>query len=257
VILEAGAFGFSADWASVQARLASKGVRSIAYDRAGLGRSDPGPSPRDGVAIEQDLTRLLAAAHEPGPYVLVGHSMAGLHVRLFAARHRDRVKGLVLVDAATPEASQDGRFRGFVEAFGAVSTLAGIGASAGLLKPFAFAGDAIGLTGAAAEEKRWAFAHGPHNRAAAAEAGEWTRIADQARAAGPLDPTLPLAVVVAGHMPDGWTGMQSQGASGGGPVYHRVVAAAGHANLLGEAFADEVVAAIEHVLERVAAEAPG
>jgi pimeloyl-ACP methyl ester carboxylesterase len=43
VLLEAGSTGFSADWAMVQARLAARGVRSLAYDRAGLGLSDPGP----------------------------------------------------------------------------------------------------------------------------------------------------------------------------------------------------------------------
>eukprot|EP01030_Chromulinospumella_sphaerica_P033167 gene33167-34000_t len=47
VVFEAGAFGLSADFGAVQEGLAAKGVRSCAYDRAGLGRSDPGPSPRD------------------------------------------------------------------------------------------------------------------------------------------------------------------------------------------------------------------
>src|SRR5512143_2460264 len=35
VLMEAGAFGFSADWAAVQSRLAAEGIRSCAYDRAG------------------------------------------------------------------------------------------------------------------------------------------------------------------------------------------------------------------------------
>src|ERR1043165_3349045 len=33
--LESGAFGFSADWDTVQRKLAAEGVRSCAYDRAG------------------------------------------------------------------------------------------------------------------------------------------------------------------------------------------------------------------------------
>ena len=41
VLLEAGSFGFSADWAAVQARLAVLGTPSIAYDRAGMALSDP------------------------------------------------------------------------------------------------------------------------------------------------------------------------------------------------------------------------
>ena len=66
-MLEAGSFGFSADWAAVQARLAAEGLRSLAYDRAGLGLSDPGPEPRDSQAIVGDLEALLAALGETGP----------------------------------------------------------------------------------------------------------------------------------------------------------------------------------------------
>ena len=64
VVLEAGSFGFSADWAAVQAKLAAEGLRSIAYDRAGLGQSDPGPAPRDSRAIVTDLEALqIGRAH--------------------------------------------------------------------------------------------------------------------------------------------------------------------------------------------------
>ncbi len=93
--------------------------------------------------MASDLERLLAAADEPGPYILVGHSMAGLYVRLFTGRNPDKVRGVVLVDAATPEA-QGPQMQHFLDAFGAVSRLAGWGASLGLLKPFEFAGDTIG-----------------------------------------------------------------------------------------------------------------
>ena len=54
IVLEHGAFGCAADWAVVQERLAAKGFRSLAYDRAGLGHSDPGPQPRDGRAVDCD-----------------------------------------------------------------------------------------------------------------------------------------------------------------------------------------------------------
>ncbi len=55
VVLEAGAFGLASDWAEVQARLQAQGVQSCAYDRAGMGYSDPGPEPRDGIAVAKDL----------------------------------------------------------------------------------------------------------------------------------------------------------------------------------------------------------
>src|SRR6266705_3473413 len=103
IVLEHGAFGCASDWAVVQERLAAKGLASLAYDRAGLGHSEPGPTPRDGRAIAADLAALLAALNETAPVVLVGHSMGGLMVRIFALAHPKRVLGVVLVDAVTPE----------------------------------------------------------------------------------------------------------------------------------------------------------
>jgi hypothetical protein len=55
VWMEAGAFGLAADFAAVQEKLTAKGIRSCAYDRAGMGWSDPGPQPRDSDAIVGDL----------------------------------------------------------------------------------------------------------------------------------------------------------------------------------------------------------
>lgn len=254
VLFEAGSFGLAADWAEVQKRLTAQGVRSCAYDRAGMGFSDPGPQPRDGKAIAADLEALLRAARISPPYVLVGHSMAGLHVRLFAARNPDKVAGLVLVDAATPEASEAPMLRTFVGHFTTLSNLAGWGASAGLFKPLAGAmGDKIGLEGKAAEEKRWAFAHGPHNLTAAEEVREWMRTSDQAKAAGPLDPAWPVAVVMAGPGRSDWKQIQSLPARQSRHGYVENVEAAGHASLLGRRFAGAIVRGIDHVLEAVRA----
>lgn len=86
-------------WMLVQPRVAEF-ARACAYDRVGFGWSDPGPLPRSVDRIVENLHRLLEKARVPGPYVLVGHSYGGLTVRLFAARYREEVAGLVLVDAA-------------------------------------------------------------------------------------------------------------------------------------------------------------
>jgi pimeloyl-ACP methyl ester carboxylesterase len=208
--------------------------------------------------VEVDLDKLLAAADEPGPYILAGHSMAGLYVRLFAGRHPDQVAGVVLIDAAAPGATASGPMKGFVGTFTTISRMAGWGASAGLLKPFAFAGDMIGLTGRAAEEKRWAFANGSHNRAAAAEVAQWMRTAEEAGRYGAFDPALPVAVVTAGNGPPGWKRQQAAPARGSLHGDHRNIPGASHATLLGERYADEIVKAIDHVRAAVAAKAePG
>jgi pimeloyl-ACP methyl ester carboxylesterase len=254
VILEAGAFGFSADWSVVQERLAALGIRSLAYDRAGMGRSDPGPAPRDGHSILNDLEKLLSSAGEAPPYILVGHSMAGLRVQLFAARHPDWVRGVVLVDASTPEAT-DGRIgRGYLGAFIAVSRMAAGLATVGAIRPFARLGDRIGLSGVAKAEKEWAYAHGRHGRTAAAEVDGWIASAGQAKAAGCYDPAIPVAVVTAGDAPESHPikAIQVVPARTAAQSYVKHVAGARHATLLGGRFADEIVHAILWVIERAA-----
>ena len=57
------------------------------------------PRLRSAAELVADLHALLAAAAVPGPYVLVGHSVGGLLVRLYASTYPDDVAGLVLVDA--------------------------------------------------------------------------------------------------------------------------------------------------------------
>ena len=98
VVLDAGLGGFSLDWSLVQPELAAT-TRVCAYDRAGYGWSDPSPKPRTPSQIADELHTLLVNADIEGPYVLVGHSAAGKHVRLYASRYPQDVVGMVLVDA--------------------------------------------------------------------------------------------------------------------------------------------------------------
>jgi pimeloyl-ACP methyl ester carboxylesterase len=97
VILDGGLGDDVTEWRDVQDPIARQ-TRVCAYDRAGYGFSDPGPTPRTAAALDADLEALLHAADLRPPYVLVGASLAGLHVRLFADRHRSEVAGMVLVD---------------------------------------------------------------------------------------------------------------------------------------------------------------
>jgi pimeloyl-ACP methyl ester carboxylesterase len=103
VILDALFPGTVSNWAWVQPEIA-KTTRVCAYDRAGLGWSDRGPTPRDAAHHAQELHTLLAKAGEPGPYILVGHSLGGLSVRMFADLYPDQVAGMALIEASDPDA---------------------------------------------------------------------------------------------------------------------------------------------------------
>lgn len=99
VIMEAAIWDFGLTWGLVQPEVA-RFTHACVYDRAGLGWSDPSPRPRTAQVMVEELHALLNAAAVPGPYVLVGHSFAGMPVRLFAHTYPGEVAGLVLVDAA-------------------------------------------------------------------------------------------------------------------------------------------------------------
>jgi pimeloyl-ACP methyl ester carboxylesterase len=101
VVFDAGLPGSVLSWHYVMPDL-GRLVRAVAYDRAGLGWSEPSPEPRTAERIVEELHELLERAGVPPPYILVGHSFAGLTTRLFAARHPEEVAGLVLVDPVGP-----------------------------------------------------------------------------------------------------------------------------------------------------------
>ena len=103
VVLEAG-LGVAAagTWAAVHRPLAGT-TRTCAYDRAGIGASEPGEPPRTSAAMVAELRTLLAAGGVDPPYVLVGASFGGLNAQLMARRHPDEVAGLVLLDALHPD----------------------------------------------------------------------------------------------------------------------------------------------------------
>jgi len=98
VILESGSGGPSVDWLMVQPEVAF--ARVCSYDRAGYGWSESGPEPRSSLQIARELKQLMLAAGENGPYVLVGHSMGGYDIRVYAGQYPNDVAGMVLVDAS-------------------------------------------------------------------------------------------------------------------------------------------------------------
>ena len=106
----------SGSWTKVVDEL-SKSNRVVLYDRAGLGQSDPAAKlPRTSFDVANDLNALLTKAAIPGPYLLVGHSYGGLHIRMFASQYPGKVAGMVLVDASHPDQAQR-----WIASFGPVS----------------------------------------------------------------------------------------------------------------------------------------
>jgi pimeloyl-ACP methyl ester carboxylesterase len=101
VVIEAGLGDWSTAWSAVQAEVA-KTTRVCSYDRAGMGWSEPGPLPRNAAQFAKELKALLHNASVAGPYVLVGHSLGGLPVRVFAHDYPSDVAGVVLIDSMHP-----------------------------------------------------------------------------------------------------------------------------------------------------------
>jgi pimeloyl-ACP methyl ester carboxylesterase len=105
VVFETGFTGGILLYWKLQDRIAEH-TRTLVYERAGLGRSDPGPQPRTAEQMARDLHALLAALDIRPPVVLVGHSAGGLFMRVFAHDYPAEVAAMVFIDPAT-EASYE------------------------------------------------------------------------------------------------------------------------------------------------------
>lgn len=97
VILENGGSGIVPQWGWIQPEIAEF-TQVVAYDRPGTGWSEAPPEPLDAVGSAQALYAALKTLGLDGPYILVGHSMGGLMVRVFAQLYPEEVVGMVLVD---------------------------------------------------------------------------------------------------------------------------------------------------------------
>jgi pimeloyl-ACP methyl ester carboxylesterase len=102
VILDSGLGDNWLSWSKVQPAVAQF-TRVCAYDRAGMGFSDPGPKARSSRPIAEELHTLLGRAGIAPPYILVGHSWGGLNVRMYASLYRADVVGMLLVDSSHPD----------------------------------------------------------------------------------------------------------------------------------------------------------
>jgi pimeloyl-ACP methyl ester carboxylesterase len=97
VVIDSGLFDEMGRLAALQESI-SRVTRVITYNRAGYGRSEPGPLPRDCRREAEELKALLDALDVSGSLVLVGHSLGALNIQTFASLYPDRVAGIVLMD---------------------------------------------------------------------------------------------------------------------------------------------------------------
>jgi len=97
VVFEAGLGDDWTPWDEVASEVAHH-APIFAYSRPGYGASGPATTPRDPKQIVEELRTLLASQGYAPPYVLVGHSMGGTYMELFAKSHPEEVVGAVLVD---------------------------------------------------------------------------------------------------------------------------------------------------------------
>jgi formylglycine-generating enzyme required for sulfatase activity len=102
VVFEAGWNDAGETWSLVQPEVA-KYTRACAYDRVGLGESDPGPEPGTYLQAVIETHVLLGKAGIEDPYILVGHSLGGMYMLLYTHQYPNEVVGLVLVDSSHPD----------------------------------------------------------------------------------------------------------------------------------------------------------
>jgi pimeloyl-ACP methyl ester carboxylesterase len=101
VVIDSGWGAWSLEWSWVQGEVA-KTTQVCTYDRAGMGYSEAGPLPRNAEQFARELHTLLEQAYISGPYVMVGHSLGGLTVRVFVHDYPTGVAGVVLIDSMSP-----------------------------------------------------------------------------------------------------------------------------------------------------------
>ena len=109
VVLDAGLGANGFYWSKTYKMLAEKlpDVCIVAYDRAGMGASDPDPRPRTLAHMADDLDTIIDS-FVPRQVFLIGHSWGGTLAQFAAARRRAAgrtITGVMLVDSS-PRPSQ-------------------------------------------------------------------------------------------------------------------------------------------------------
>jgi pimeloyl-ACP methyl ester carboxylesterase len=256
VILESALGAMSAHWVRVQ-QVVAETTRVCAYDRAGMGWSEPGPEPRDARQISSELHTLLKNADTEGPYVLVGHSYGGLYARMYAARYPNEVAGVVLVDSSHPEQfTRSPEGRAMYEQIRRLGAVIPFLTRLGVIRLFNVYPAHPDLP---PQQRAQIEAFNSSTRQVATTAAEFRATPEttaQVRSTGTLG-DKPLAVISAGEQSSSWLELQDELAALSSDSIHHVVEGATHESLLYESRDAQVTgAAILEVVEVVRNDEP-
>ena len=199
VVLETGLGGMSSAWGWIQPEVA-KFARVVSHDRVGLGWSEDDARPASGVRNARRLHAMLDAEGIEGPYLLVGHSMGGLLVRLFHDLYPDQVAGVVLIDASHPDQRQHSEaIRNHMnQGFRMLKTVPLLSAIGYLRLSNSFRRQADGLPARQEREARSFLCSYRHLRATNREARCWDALCAEVRQSRDLG-EKPLTVITAGE----------------------------------------------------------
>jgi pimeloyl-ACP methyl ester carboxylesterase len=202
VVLEAGAFGTSADWDEVLTDLAGSG-RVCAYDRAGEGASPPGPAPRDAEKIARELAATLDRLGETGPVVLAGHSNGGVYAEAFAILFPQRTAGVLYINAVGTDDLDSPLVMSELRDEEQRARLAVIGGRlglAGMVAPRLIA--EMGLPPGAARQKFLALTSDHHRLNSREEVLQIIPSLRRIRALGNVSPAIPTVAIVSTWPPE-------------------------------------------------------
>jgi pimeloyl-ACP methyl ester carboxylesterase len=212
VVLEAGGGYTSVEWSAwIQPEL-SDHTRVCAYDRAGMGWSDPNPGPMDATQISGELHILLQEASVGGPYVLVGHSLGGLYSRVCAEHYPKEIVGMVVVDSSHPDQFERLGLESALTENRVAGVLGPPLARIGVFRLFDLFSPSLGLPQLQREQRCSLYYTTPHLVATFEELGAIPKVIEQARETGTLG-RIPLAVVSASdHGADALAGSKAEAA---------------------------------------------